>query len=81
MRFSTGTLVVVGIILLGGATAGTALWGRYIAQPGPLEQPVTVVVENGMGPRRIASRLAETGVIAHPDAFVIAVRVMGMDST
>lgn len=73
--------MVVGILLLSGATAGTALWGRYLAQKGPLEQPATVVVDNGMGPRRIANRLAEAGVIAHPDAFVAAVRVMGMDST
>lgn len=81
MKLSTGTLVVVGILLLGGLTAGTALWGRYIAQPGPLAAPTTVVVDNGMGPRRIATRLHEAGVIAHPDVFVAAVRVMGMDST
>lgn len=81
MKFSTGTIVVIGILILGAVTAGTALWGAYLAQPGPLAAPATVVVEPGQGPRRIANSLEQAGVINQPDMFVAAVRIMGMDST
>ncbi len=81
MKFSTGTIVVVGILLLGAVTAGTALWGTYLAQPGPLSAPATVVVEPGQGPRGIANSLVKAGVITQPDMFVLAVRIMGMDAT
>ena len=81
MRFSTGTFVVLGVVLLGAITAGTAFWGNYLAQPGPLTVPMNVVIERGEGPRKMANKLRAAGVIAHADAFVAAVRVMGMDST
>lgn len=81
MKFSTGTFVVLGILLLGGLTAGTALWGNYLAQPGPLAAPATVVIEPGEGPRKMANKLVRAGVIAHADAFVAAVRVLGMDAS
>lgn len=81
MKRMTGTLVVLAVLALGAVTAGTALWGRYLAQPGPLAAPVTVVINPGEGPSRMGQRLAEAHVIAHPRAFVLAVRLMGLDAT
>ncbi|PZP40045.1 MAG: endolytic transglycosylase MltG [Pseudomonas fluorescens] len=81
MKISTGTCVVVGILILASVVGGTGLWGVYLSQQGPLQAPASVVIEPGQGPRRIAAALASAGVIDHPAAFVAAVRVMGMDST
>lgn len=81
MKFSTGTLVVVGVIVLGLITAVTGGIGVYMAQRGPLEQPVKVIVDQGMGVRAIASRLGQANVIAHPDAFVVMVKATGMAGT
>lgn len=81
MKLSTGTFVVLGILLLGAVTGGTAMWGAYLAQPGPLTMPTNVVISPGQGPRVMANKLAAAGVITHPDAFVLAVRLLRMDST
>lgn len=81
MKCSTGTLVVFGVILLGLITAVTGGIGVYLAQRGPLEQPVKVIVEPGMGVRAIAARLQGAQVIAHQDAFVALVKATGMGAT
>jgi len=81
MRFSTGTLVVVGVLVLGLAVALTGGVGVYMAQPGPLVQPTKVVVEPGMSVRGIAARLQEAQVIGHEQAFVVMVKATGMAGT
>lgn len=67
--------------MLGLITAMTGGVGVYMAQRGPLEQPVKVIVAPGMGVRAIANHLKQTNVIAHPDAFVVLVKATGMAST
>lgn len=69
------------VLLLGAATAGTALWGRYLAQRGPLEKAVTVMVDSGEGTRMIATKLKLAGVINSSEAFVMAVHAMHLDGT
>ncbi len=81
MKLTTGHGVVIGAVILAIITVVTAGWGRYLATQGPLASPATVVIEPGNGPRSIAGKLAEAGVIAHPDAFVLAVRVLGLTGT
>lgn len=81
MKLSTGTLVVLGILVLAAVTAVTGFFGVYVAQPGPLAAPATVVIEPGHGPRGIAAKLREAGVIGHEEAFVVTVRAYGMAST
>lgn len=81
MKISTGTYLVLGILLLAAVTVVTGFFGVYIAQPGPLAAPATVVVEPGHGPRRIAAHLHEAGVIGNEEAFVLAVRAYGMEGT
>jgi UPF0755 protein len=81
MKIRTGTWVVIGVVLVALVTAITAGWGRYLAQAGPLQTPTRVVIENGHGPRAIATKLEAAGVITHPTAFVLAVRLLGLAST
>ena len=81
LKIATGTLVVLAILVVGALTAGTAWWGRYLAQPGPLSQPTVVQIQAGQGPRAIASQLAQAQVIQHPSVFVWGVRFMRLDST
>lgn len=81
MRISTGTVVVCVALLLGAVTAGTALWGRYLAQPGPLPVTATVVIKSGEGTRRMAYNLKEAGVISSAEAFVLAVHALRLDGT
>jgi UPF0755 protein len=81
MKMATGTLIVVLIVMIGLGTAATALWGRYLAQPGPLQAPVHVVINPGEGPHAMSRKLAEARVISHPQAFVWAVRAMRLAHT
>jgi UPF0755 protein len=81
MKFRTGSLVVLGAVMLGLVTLGSAMWGRYLAQTGPLTQPAIVVIENGESPRTMARKLAQAGVIQHAEPFVWAVRILGLQNT
>ncbi len=81
MRLRSGTFVVGGALVLGGITLVSAGFGRYMAAAGPLMTPTQVVIESGNGPRTIATKLANADVIAHPQAFVLAVRFLGLAST
>lgn len=81
MRISTGTVMVCVVLLLGTVTAGTALWGRYMAQPGPLVEPTTVVIKSGTGTRVMAYALRDAHVIGNAEAFVLAVHAMRLDGT
>jgi UPF0755 protein len=80
-RISTGTLVVLAVLLLGLVTLGTALWGNYLAGKGPLAAPVTVVVEPGSGTAAIGRDLQAAGVIADARIFRAAVRAMHLDAS
>jgi UPF0755 protein len=81
MRLRTGTLVVLGAAVLALVTVTTAGWGRYLAQPGPLQTTAQVVIDPGTSPRTMATKLQTAGVIAHPEAFVLAVRLLGLAGT
>lgn len=81
MRIRTGTWVVIGALVLGGITLGSALWGRYLAETGPLTAPATVVINSGEGPRTMAAKLVQAGVIRHAEPFVWAVRLLGLQGT
>lgn len=53
-----------------------AAWGwSEFTRPGPLEQPVTVVVPRGAGLEGIAIRLAQAGVIGDTTLFAIAAKL------
>ena len=73
--------MVAGALILAAATGISAGFGRYMAATGPLTAPTTVVIDNGNGPRTIAKKLGDAHVIAHPEAFVMAVRVLGLAGT
>jgi UPF0755 protein len=81
MKIRSGTLVVAAALVLGSVTVVTAGFGRYMAANGPLTAPTQVVIDPGNGPRTIASKLANAKVIAHPEVFVLAVRVLGLAGT
>jgi UPF0755 protein len=81
MKLHAGTWVVLGAIVLATMTLATAGWGRYMAQTGPLAAPITVVIDPGNGPRTIAGKLKAANVIAHKDAFILAVRLLGLAGT
>lgn len=79
--FRSGTAVVLVAFVLFAVTLATSLWGRYLADVGPLAAPVAVVVNPGEGTIVIARKLHEANVIAHPLAFRAAVRLMALDTT
>jgi UPF0755 protein len=67
--FSLLLMIVVGVAGVGGA----ALWGMIAAQaPGPLDEPVNVVVAQGQPTTEIALALEREGVISDHRLFVIA---------
>jgi UPF0755 protein len=57
-------------LLLGGGLGASLAWRAYTA-PGPLAEPVQVVIPRG-GTERIAGALAERGVIRDARAFALA---------
>jgi UPF0755 protein len=72
-RRGRGALVALAVLL---ALLGAAGWGGHLAwraytSPGPLAEPVQVVVPRG-GTERIAETLLERGVIVDPRAFALA---------
>lgn len=72
--------LLLGVVVAGLIGAGALLWGygRY-SRPGPAGSEVTVVLARGDSVARIAERLAEAGVLADPDVFVLAARLTGRD--
>ena len=70
-------LVCVPVLLAVLAVCG---WKSYLSASGPLQQPVAVVVNPGDSPPLIARKLAESGVIRHPEAFILAVRLGGQSA-
>lgn len=66
---ATSLLVVAGL---------SAVWGWSAFQaPGPLAEPVNVVIPRGAGLEAIARRLAEADVIADTTLFAIAAQLTG----
>ena len=72
-RLLLGLLLLVA--LLGATVAGSA-WHWWHA-PGPGRVDVLVDIPRGDGPARIATRLAEAGVVQHPRRFAWAIRLQG----
>src|SRR4051812_6639071 len=81
MKFATGTIVVLAVLLLGGVTAGTALWGSYIAEAGPLATPTPGVVNPGSGSAGVARDLQKADGIGGARAFRLAVRALHLDNS
>jgi UPF0755 protein len=70
------TLVLIGVVAAGGGW----LWlHRHMAAPGPLAEERVVYLPRGTGVTAIAERLREAGVIEHPLAFLVALRLSGRD--
>jgi UPF0755 protein len=62
------TLFVVALVVLGGLIA----WGqRQYTQPGPLTEPICLLVERGASIRGVSADLQEQGAISNPTIFRI----------
>ena len=72
-RLLFGLLLLVA--LLGAVAAGTA-WHWWHA-PGPGRVETLVEIPRGDGPARIATRLADAGIVKHPRWFAWAIRIKG----
>jgi UPF0755 protein len=60
------TLAVVVLVAIGGAIG----WGqRQYTQPGPLAEPICLLVERGASMRRVSADLAEQGAVTNPVIF------------
>ena len=69
------TAILIGLVVALLFAGGAVFWGyEQYRRPGPAAAPVTVVLEPGSGVRAIARRLADAGVLRHPDVFVLAAR-------
>jgi len=73
-RLFSLVLVLVGVAVVAGY-AGYRYVLEEFASPGPLSQPVTIVIPQGAGLASIAERLAEVGVIDDPLIFEAGVRL------
>ena len=75
--------LLVLIVLAGAAAGGWWVWrdrqiSAFVAQPVSIEKPVTVDIPSGTGPRRLATLLAESGVVANADRFYDYLRRDGL---
>ena len=70
-------LTFLAILALG---AGGYLGYREVMNPGPSEQNTIVLLKNGSAVSTIAHQLEEEGVIKHPELFIAAVRLRGVQS-
>lgn len=70
MRLRLLLLIFLLVLLLAGSLAATAAWRAY-TRPGPLAEPVQVVIPRG-GTERIAETLLERGVIRDARTFAAA---------
>jgi len=73
-RLFTLFLVLVGVVVVA-AYAGHRYVLEQFARPGPLTEPVTVIIPQGAGLAAITDRLAEAGVIDEPLVFEAGVRI------
>jgi len=64
------------LVLGAGLAGGAAYWGfSKFHEPGPAPAPTMLVIDQGLGVRSIADRLAAAGVIEQPLVFAAGVRV------
>ncbi len=72
LRTAAGALAVATLL------TGAGVWGglRLVA-PGPLTEPVTVVIPRGSGLEAVAITLADAGVIDSPVLMVVGARLTG----
>jgi UPF0755 protein len=73
--------IAVALLALSGvlAIAGWTQLQQYLERPGPAAEPVTVVLERGVGVGAITRDLEAAGVIRQPWMFRLALRVLGRD--
>lgn len=73
---------LVGLMLLAAVAigAGGYLGYRAATGPGPLAQNAIVLLPAGSAVSTIADKLATAGVIKHPELFIAAVRLRGVQS-
>ena len=77
-RFRFAAVAFVIVLLVGAASAGGYAWFvRAVAAPGPLQNPVTIVIASGRGLPTIARQIADAGVIAAPWMLELEARRMG----
>jgi len=68
-------LLIVLVVIAAGAAGGAYVWfARAIAAPGPLTQPVTIIIAPRTGVSAIAQQLADAGVVASPWMVMIEAR-------
>ncbi|MDA0663094.1 MAG: endolytic transglycosylase MltG [Proteobacteria bacterium] len=71
-----GRIAIVLLIAATLAVSGIFIWGQKTFQrPGQLATEATVIVPRGAGLQRIATLLAEAGVIDRPLVFIVAARL------
>jgi peptidoglycan lytic transglycosylase G len=74
-------LAALTVSLVLGIAAGVSYWlYRDVTDPGPLAEPRTVVIPPHSGVSKIASLLAEQGVIRHPRSFELGATLSGRSS-
>jgi len=74
-----GSLLVLIILTAVGAGAGYMWFMRAVAEPGPLQAPVTVIISPGTGLSAITRQLGEAGVVARPWVAALEARRTGQD--
>lgn len=73
-------LFLIGLVLLAAVAVGTGGYLGYRAAtgPGPAAQSTIVLLPSGSAVSTIAEQLADDGVINHPELFIAAVRIRGV---
>ena len=70
---------VAALVLLPVLIAALGVWLYLAPAAAQLDEPVTVVVDKGLGSKAVAARLAEAGVVKNADSFVWFVRGEGAE--
>ncbi|WP_243396510.1 endolytic transglycosylase MltG [Hyphococcus luteus] len=73
-------LFLAGLAALAAAALGVGGWLGYRAatEPGPASDAVIVLLPHGSAVSTIAQQLEDEGVIKHPEIFIAAVRIRGV---
>ncbi len=73
-------LFMTGLALLAAAAIGVGAWLGYRAatEPGPAAEDTIVLLPPGSAVSTIARQLEDEGVIKHPEVFIAAVRIRGV---
>ncbi|WP_375207897.1 endolytic transglycosylase MltG [Hyphococcus sp.] len=75
-------LFIGGLALLAAIALGVGGWLGYrqAVKPGPAREDVIVLLPQGSAVSTIAHQLEDEGVIEHPEIFIAAVRIKGVQS-